>query len=92
LSRSNPRFSTVRLKHLASLHSVLVRYSRGCLIWISRTFFLTSRQVRERYGNVSAMWIWRRLNEPDSNFPKPTVIASRRFWRECDLIAWERSL
>jgi hypothetical protein len=54
--------------------------------------FLTSRQVRERYGNVSAMWIWRRLNEPDSNFPKPTVIASRRFWRECELIAWERSL
>jgi predicted DNA-binding transcriptional regulator AlpA len=54
--------------------------------------FLTSRQVRERYGNASDMWLWRRENEPGSTFPKPIRINKRRFWRECDLVDWERSL
>jgi hypothetical protein len=54
--------------------------------------FLTSRQVKRRFGDVSAMWIWRRLHEPDSNFPVPILIAGRRYWRERDLLAWEKSL
>jgi hypothetical protein len=24
-------------------------------------------------------------------FPKPTIIRTRRYWREADLVAWERS-
>jgi predicted DNA-binding transcriptional regulator AlpA len=33
--------------------------------------FLSSRQVRKRYGNASDMWLWRRENEEGSTFPKP---------------------
>lgn len=51
--------------------------------------FLTTRQVRERYGNVSAMWVHRRLTEGKTDFPIPIMIANRRFWRLSDLVAWE---
>jgi predicted DNA-binding transcriptional regulator AlpA len=44
--------------------------------------------VRDICGGVSDMWIWRRLHDPDAGFPKPTVIARRRFWREAELAAW----
>ena len=52
--------------------------------------FLTTRQVRARYGDASEMWIWRRLQDA-SGFPKPMEICGRRFWKLSDLIAWERS-
>ncbi len=42
--------------------------------------FLTSAQVRARYGGVSDMWIHRRLLT-DAEFPKPTYFGRRRFWR-----------
>ena len=32
---------------------------------------INSRQVREMFGGVSEMWLWRRLHD-DSGFPKPT--------------------
>jgi predicted DNA-binding transcriptional regulator AlpA len=51
--------------------------------------FLNSRQVRQRYGDASDMWLWRRLND-DSGFPRPLDICGRRFWRLADLVAWER--
>ncbi len=54
--------------------------------------FLNSRQVRERYGQASEMWIWRRQTEPNSTFPTPIIISARKFWKLADLIAWERSL
>ena len=53
--------------------------------------FLASRQVRERYGNASEMWLYRREHD-DSGFPKPIRINGRRFWRLSDLLAYERSL
>ena len=28
--------------------------------------YLSARQVRERYGGVSDMWLWRRLDERDA--------------------------
>jgi predicted DNA-binding transcriptional regulator AlpA len=46
--------------------------------------------VRARYGDVSDMWLHRRLR--DSDFPKPLVINGRRFWRISDLEAWEAKL
>lgn len=52
--------------------------------------FLTAKQTRLRYGDVSDMWLWRRLHD-DSGFPQPTIINKRRFWRVSDLLAWERS-
>jgi len=50
--------------------------------------YLKAGQVRERYGNASDMWIARRLK--DAAFPKPVYFGALRFWRESDLIAWEK--
>ena len=49
------------------------------------------QKVRARYGDVSAMWVERRLRD-ESGFPKPHYIGRLRFWRLSDLIAWERAL
>ena len=50
--------------------------------------FLTAKQVRARYGDVSDMWLWRRLHD-GSDFPQPTIINSRRYFRLSKLINWE---
>lgn len=52
---------------------------------------LRTAHVRARYGNVSHMWVERRLAD-DPKFPKPLYIAKRRFWRLGDLVQWERTL
>ena len=44
--------------------------------------YLTSRQVRERYGNCSDMTIWRWQNDPALNFPQPMKINHRRLWTQ----------
>jgi predicted DNA-binding transcriptional regulator AlpA len=54
--------------------------------------FLTIGQVKRRYGNVSDMWIWRRLR--DHAFPKPVRFGgptSVRHWVLSDLERWERA-
>ena len=52
--------------------------------------YLTDPQLCERY-NVTAMSIWRWLNDPDMGFPQPAlVIKDRRYWDEAQLVAWER--
>ena len=47
---------------------------------------VTSRQVRERVGSVSAMclWRWRR----DGKFPAPVKINGRNYWRIGVIRAW----
>lgn len=44
--------------------------------------------VQNMCGDVSAMTLHRWLNNPELNFPKPTYIGRRRYWRETDVIAW----
>jgi hypothetical protein len=44
----------------------------------SNECFLTARQTRARYGNVSDMWLHCRLHDT-SGFPHPVVICGRRF-------------
>jgi hypothetical protein len=56
----------------------------------SEDCFLTAVQVRQRYGNASDMWLWRRLRD-DSEFPRPIQIRKRRYWKLSDLIMWERA-
>lgn len=51
--------------------------------------YLTARQVWERY-NVSEMSLHRWLKNPELSFPRPIYINRRRFFREAELIAWER--
>ena len=53
--------------------------------------YLTSAQVRKRYGGVSDMALWRWLHDVSLGFPKPLRIQGRRFWRLTDLVAWERA-
>lgn len=51
--------------------------------------FLTATQTRARYGNVSDMWLWRRLHD-GTGFPQPMVLGTRRYWRLSELVAWEK--
>jgi predicted DNA-binding transcriptional regulator AlpA len=51
--------------------------------------YLKTKQVRQRYGSVSETWIERRMK--DSGFPAPVYFGHLRFWRESDLLAWERA-
>jgi len=53
--------------------------------------YLTAAQVRQRYGGVSDMALWRWLRDEKLGFPRPLRIQSRRFWRLTDLVAWERA-
>jgi hypothetical protein len=48
-------------------------------------------EVQRRYGQVSHMWVERRLKD-DPTFPRPFYISRRRCWRVADLTTWERGL
>jgi predicted DNA-binding transcriptional regulator AlpA len=52
--------------------------------------YLRTRQVQQRYGNCSAMWIERRL-ATDPAFPRPVYFGRYRFWKLSDLEAWEKA-
>lgn len=52
--------------------------------------YLPAKRVRERYGDCSDMTLWRWLNDPSMDFPRPLVINKRRLWKVDDLLAWER--
>lgn len=49
---------------------------------------ISAATVCEICGGVSAMTLWRWLNDPEKRFPKPIYIGRRRYWREADVIAW----
>lgn len=41
---------------------------------------LTAKEVRQRFGNISDMSLWRWIESETLGFPKPTRIMRRRFW------------
>lgn len=49
---------------------------------------ITAAAVRKALGGVSDMTVWRWLNDPALNFPKPIRIQKRRYWRESDVAVW----
>jgi len=51
---------------------------------------LTTTQVRQRYGGVSEMTIWRWRRDPELNFPQSKPIRKRHYWRVSDLDAWDQ--
>ena len=51
--------------------------------------YLNSKQVRQRYGDVSDMTIWRWLRDPSLNFPAPLKINGRRLWAQDSLEKFE---
>lgn len=50
-----------------------------------------AKPVRELCGGISDMTLWRWLNDPALNFPKPVYIQKRRFWRETEILDWIES-
>ena len=51
--------------------------------------YINARQLRDRYGGVSHMWIERKLTS-DPEFPTPTYFGTRRYWTLAEIEAWER--
>lgn len=49
---------------------------------------IPANTVRILCGDVSDMTLWRWLNTPARNFPKPTYIGKRRYWKEAEILAW----
>jgi hypothetical protein len=55
------------------------------------THYLTSTQIRERYGNRSEMWLERILKTDDA-FPRPIRIGRYRYWDLAKLETYEREV
>jgi hypothetical protein len=51
--------------------------------------WLTSTQVRHRYGGLSAMWLWSKVNY-DADFPKPVYLGNRQLYAIAELDAYDR--
>jgi predicted DNA-binding transcriptional regulator AlpA len=51
--------------------------------------WLPARKVWERF-DVCDMTLWRWLNDPDLDFPRPIVINHRRFFKLSEIETWER--
>ncbi len=49
---------------------------------------INAARVCELCGGVSDMSLYRWLNTPSLNFPKPIYITGRRYWREADVVEW----
>lgn len=49
---------------------------------------ITAVAVREALGGVSDMTLWRWLNDPDLDFPRPAYIGKRRYFRDAEIAAW----
>jgi predicted DNA-binding transcriptional regulator AlpA len=50
--------------------------------------YLTAGQVRDRFGGISDMTLWRWLNDERMAFPKPLVVRRRRLFREDEIARW----
>ncbi len=49
---------------------------------------IPAASVMDLCGNISQMTLWRWLDNPKSNFPKPIYISRRRYWKEAEIVAW----
>jgi hypothetical protein len=55
----------------------------------SQKVYIPATKVRERYGGISDMSLWRWERNPEMGFPAPITINRRRYWRLTDLERWE---
>lgn len=53
--------------------------------------YIKAATLRERYDNVSDMWIVRRLQDKVNPLPQPTKLGGQRFWNVAELDAWDRA-
>lgn len=49
---------------------------------------MTASQVREHFGSISEMTLWRWLRDTAMDFPAPIVINRRRFWPRSEIAAF----
>ena len=54
----------------------------------NRVELRTARMVRGQLGDISDVTLWRRIKNPDLNFPKPTRISGRLYFRSDEIDAW----
>ena len=54
--------------------------------------YLSSGQVRRRYGNRSYCTLWRWEKNPALDFPKPDITEPRKLWDEAKLDAWDEMI
>jgi hypothetical protein len=50
---------------------------------------LNAKRVKQRYGGLSDMGLWRWTNDDRLGFPKPLIVNTRRYWWLHELEAWE---
>lgn len=49
---------------------------------------ISAHDTRHLCGGVSDMSLWRWLNDPELNFPRPIYISTRRYWKESEVLEW----
>lgn len=49
---------------------------------------LNSRQLKDLLGGITDMTLWRWSQRNDLDFPKPIMIAKRRYWNASDIDAF----
>jgi predicted DNA-binding transcriptional regulator AlpA len=51
---------------------------------------ITPKQLRQRFGNISEMTLWRWLRDESLGLPKPLVINRRKYFDLSEIETWER--
>lgn len=49
---------------------------------------MSSKAVRTEFGGISAMTVWRWLQDESLGFPKPTIIRNRNYWNADEIEAF----
>ena len=58
----------------------------------NQKIYLTGPQVRARFGNVSAMTLWRWAKDKNMSFPVPMRLNRRKLFDLSEIEKWEREI
>jgi predicted DNA-binding transcriptional regulator AlpA len=83
------RLTKHEVEQAARLAMDRARVERRAASLTTHQVWLSSRQVRDRFGGRSAMWLWRRQHQ-DPQFPQPKRFGRLLFWSLAELEAYER--
>lgn len=50
--------------------------------------YITAHQLREVLGGISDMTLWRWINDPGKDFPRPIKIGACRLWKADEVTAY----
>ena len=50
--------------------------------------YITANQLRDALGGICQMTLWRWMNDPAKNFPKPIKIGACRLWKADEVTAY----